>query len=342
MITQKQSEKIQIRETFEAPDGTITPEFMKAYFEALASLEQDAPAAAPKAPREKTLNWLCDQYYRSGEFKRFDPRPYAALRRADVKRSRDKRAETPGAADKLVKYLRAMFTWAIKKELATINPASGVDKINESAGWHTWTPEEVQAYREHHKIGTKARLALELMMNVGARVSDACRIGRQHESNGWLKFVAWKHRNNKKSRRTIECPITPELRAAIDATETGDLTYLVNDLGKVFTIDGLGNKVRDWCNEAGLSQCSSHGLRKAAAVALAENGATAPELCAIFGWAKLETAEIYIRQAQRRVMAGNAFARLDEHRNRKSVSESGPKNVREIKSGKIQGKSNGK
>lgn len=203
------------------------------------------------------------------------------------------------------------------------------------------TPEEVQAYREHHQIGTKARLALELMLNVGARISDACRIGRQHESNGWLKFVAWKNRN-KKSRRTIECPITPELRAAIDATETGDLTYLINDLGKAFTIDGLGNKVREWCDQAGLPRCSSHGLRKAAAVTLAENGATAPELRAIFGWAKLETAETYIRQAQSRVMAGNAFARLDEYRNRKSVSVGGPKNDRETKSGKIKGKSDGK
>jgi integrase len=357
-ILRKSRKKIRIREAFEAPDGTITPEFMRAYFEALASLEQNASAAAPKAPREKTFNCLCDQYYRSGEFKRFDPRtkadkrgvldrfcaagagnlPYAALRRADVERSRDKRAETPGAADKLVKYLRALFTWAIKKELATINPASGIDKINESEGWHTWSPEEVQAYREHHRIGTKARLALELMLNVGARISDACRIGRQHESNGWLKFVAWKNRN-KKSRRTIECPITPDLRAAIDGTETGDLTYLINDLGKAFTIDGLGNKVRDWCDAAGLPQCSSHGLRKAAAVILAENGATAPELCAIFGWSKLETAEVYIREAQKRKMVGNAFVRLDEYRNRESVSFIRADSSSETKREKSDGKS---
>jgi hypothetical protein len=50
-----------------------------------------------------------------------------------------------------------------------------------------------------------------------------------------------------------------------------------------FTINGLGNKMREWYNAAGLPQCSSHGLRKAALAILPENGATAPELCALYG-----------------------------------------------------------
>jgi integrase len=174
-------------------------------------------------------------------------------------------------------------------------------------------------------------LALEIFLNIGARISDASRIGRQHESNEWLKFVAWKNRNKKRSRKTIEIPITSDLRAALAATPTGDLTYLVTDQGRPFTINGLGNKMRDWCDAAGLHHCSSHGLRKAAAAMLAENGATAPELCAIFGWSKLETAEIYIREAQKRRMAGNAFARLDEQRVRKSVSVSGANLASETK-----------
>jgi integrase len=327
--------KIRIRVAFEGAGGNITPEFMKAYFEALATLDGAKPA--PKLPREKTFFWLVDQYCRSQPFQKYDDLtkadkrgvlnrfcenagdlPFDAYRKEDVERSRDKR--TPGAADKLVKYLRVMFDWAIKAKHMTHNPAVGVEKVNtESAGWHTWTPAEVDTYRQHHKIGTKARLALELMINVGARVSDAARIGRQHESDGWLKFVAWKNRN-KKSRKTIECPIRPDLAAALAATPTGDLTYLINDLGSAFTINGLGNKMRDWCDAARLPQCSSHGLRKAAAVILAENGASAPELCALFGWSKLETAEIYIREAQKRKMVGNAFARLDEYRKRESVS----------------------
>jgi integrase len=332
--------KIRIWETFEDAEGRITPEFMNAYFAALKRVE--APVA-PKAPREKTFYWLVDQYYRSAKFKSFDETtqahkrsvlnrfcetagnlPYAAFRRKDVEASQEKRRETPAAADCLVKYLRSLFVWAIKNELATFNPAVAVEKIDNSEGFHTWTPDEISTYRAHYPVGTKARLALEIFLNVGARISDACRIGRQHQAEGRLNFVAWKGRNKSKTRRTIDVPISPELAQALSCTPTGDLTYLVTDPGQPFTVKGLGNKMRDWCNAAGLPQCSAHGLRKASAVMFAENRATAPELCAIFGWTKLETAEIYIREVNKRRMTTNAFARLEEYRNRKSVSLSGP------------------
>lgn len=186
----KNGKKIRIREQLESPDGTIGRAFMDAYFSALATLDAGGEIVEPKTPREKTFNWLCDQYYRSSEFQRFDKLqadkrsvldrfcatvgelPYAAFRKDDVERSRDKRSAKPGAADKLVKYLRALFKWAIDKKHATHNPAVGVAKINEGQGWHTWTPDEVEIYRQHHETGTKARLALELMLNVGARIDQ--------------------------------------------------------------------------------------------------------------------------------------------------------------------------
>jgi len=87
--------------------------------------------------------------------------------------------------------LRSLFVLAIEKKLATFSPRLGLARINETGGWHTWTPAEVDIYRSHHKIGSKARLALELMLNVGARISDASRIGRQ--ADGWLDFVAICH-----------------------------------------------------------------------------------------------------------------------------------------------------
>ena len=64
----------------------------------------------------------------------------------------------------------------------------------------------------------------------------------------------------------LSIPVHPELRAIIDATRSGHLTFLVTEFGKPFTSAGFGNWFRDRCDEAGLPQCSFHGLRKAASV----------------------------------------------------------------------------
>lgn len=328
--------KVRIKERFDDGAGNIREAFMKAYLDALASLAAPMPAKAP--PKEDTFDWLVDQYIRSEKFQKFDPAtqrdkrsvlnrfceaagplPYRKYRRQDMEASQFKRRDTPGAADKLVKVMRALFNWAIAKGYATVNPATGIEKLNKgSEGFHTWTPDEVERFRQAHAVGTTPRLALEIMLNVGARISDAAALGRQHEYADWLKFIARKNRN--RSPVTIELPMTADLRAALSATKTGDTTYLATEYGRAFSVDGLGNRMRDWCDKAGLQHCSAHGLRKAAAVTLAENEATAAELCAVFGWKKLETAEIYIRKAQKKKMAGNAFARLDMYRDRQSVS----------------------
>lgn len=68
----------------------------------------------------------------------------------------------------------------------------------------------------------------------------------------------------------MEIPIIPELQRIIDQTATGDLAFLVTAFKRPFTSNGFGNRFRKWCDEAGLKDCSVHGLRKAAAARLAE------------------------------------------------------------------------
>ena len=55
-------------------------------------------------------------------------------------------------------------------------------------------------------------------------------------------------------------PILPALAEIIAASPCGDLEFLVTDYGRPFTPAGLGGKMREWCNEAGLPHCSAHGL----------------------------------------------------------------------------------
>jgi integrase len=93
----------------------------------------------------------------------------------------------------------------------------------------------------------------------------------------------------------------------IDATPSGQLVYLATQFNKPFTAAGFGNKFREWCNDAGLPHCTAHRCRKAGANMAAENGATAHQLMAIFGWETLRQAEVYTRNANRTLLAEQAM-----------------------------------
>jgi site-specific recombinase XerD len=94
------------------------------------------------------------------------------------------------------------------------------------------------------------------------------------------------------------------------------MTFLMNDLGRPFTDAGFGSKFRDWCDQADLPQCSAHGLRKAGATVAANNGATAHQLMAIFGWDALNEAEKYTAKADQQRLAQAAMHLLDKRQNR--------------------------
>ncbi|HWX58954.1 tyrosine-type recombinase/integrase [Bradyrhizobium sp.] len=77
------------------------------------------------------------------------------------------------------------------------------------------------------------------------------------------------------------------------------MTFLQTEYGKAFTAAGFGNWFRDRCDEAGLPQCTAHGLKKAAATIAAENGATTRQLMAMFDWTTESMAEVYTRAAEK-------------------------------------------
>jgi len=324
-----------------------TPEFLDAYKRALERVAPFAPSATvtrEQFPRN-TLGWLGVQYFGSTEFKALDPKsqstrrgileacfqephkdndpepmgfcPLAHLSARHVKRLRDLKQEKKGAANNRRKYLSAMFGWAVEQDpqLLTSNPARDVRRARyATSGFHTWTPSEVIQFEDRHPIGTKARLALALLLYTGSRRGDMVTLGRQHIHNGQLRFVPKK--TLYKRARISEKPWLPCLASVIEQSPCGDLTFLVTAYGKPFTAAGFGNWFRDRCNEAGLPQCSAHGLRKAGATLAAENGATTNQLMAIFDWDTPGQAKVYTDAADRKRMAGEAMGMLT----RKSVT----------------------
>lgn len=313
-----------------------TDEFIEEYRRALngetVRRESESQVKRPPAPRG-SLRWLVEQYYQSAEFKRLvrghvrraildeicaehGDKPYALMEPRHVRRIRDKKAEFPEAANARVKALRQVFRWAMDALDVSRNPAQDVPYIKTgSEGFHTWTVDEVRQFMKRHPRGTMARKALAILLFTGVRRSDAVRLGPQMESpdGKMLRFTETKGRSRLAKIR--ELPILPELRAELDASPSGHLAYLVTKFGKPFTANGFGNWFRRRCDEAGLPHCSAHGLRKAGATIAAENGATAYQLMAIYGWETLKQAERYTKQVNRKKLAAEAMHLLVPERN---------------------------
>jgi hypothetical protein len=158
---------------------------------------------------------------------------------------------------------------------------------------HTWTDGEIKAYRDHHPIGTKARLAFELHWHYLAAV-DACRSGPANvKIREGIKFLEG---NRRKTGEPFKVAVSPTLEECIASTPptrnglrvVGAQTFLITAKGRLqYDEKYYVRKVfRSWCKAAGLpARCTSHGIRRAKASARAHDQLTSEELNVEAGWA---------------------------------------------------------
>jgi integrase len=161
-----------------------------------------------------------------------------------------------------------------------------------------------------------ARLGFALALNTCQRSSDLIEMGRQHLGVAIIDGVrvpGISVRQHKTGTRLM-IPVDPELQAIIDATPSGNLTFLVSERGKPFkNANSFGHRMRLWAKEAGLTGCPLHGLRKASCRRMAEAGCTGPEIMAVSGHKSLAEVERYIRDAEQKRMAERAIARTTSY-----------------------------
>jgi integrase/recombinase XerD len=301
-------------------------EFMASYRAALSGIEEVKRQYQRTA--KGSFGYVCQHYYASPTYKLLDEstqtwrrraldsisqrnghKPIGLMKPKHIRNLRDELIDKPGAARTRLKALKALFRWAIDADEVSYDPSQDVTMFwYVSKPHHTWTVGEVEAFEASHPLGSKARLAMAIMLYTTCHREDVIRLGPQHIKNGRVQFRQAKNEN--RNPIDINIPLYPDLAEVIAATPSQHLTFLVTDLGKPFTPAGFGNKFREWCNQADLPHCTSHGLRKATSTRLAERGATAHEIMAITGHQSLQEVERYTRAVRKSQLADSAMAKL--------------------------------
>jgi len=293
------------------PDAYPSAEFDAAYMAALTG-------QAPKQARiivipDDRLEWLVARFMESGKWAATAPATrrqrellylsvirrgnnprFARITSRHMQQAVDDRATTPALAKNLLKAMRGLFAWAVKNKHISVNPCDGVEPVAyKTEGFPVWSAEDVRAFCGRWPIGTVPRLALELFLTSGLRRGDMHKAGRQH-----LREDIFSLRTGK-TNIDVTVRFPPRLIETIAATRTGDLHFIVKESGQPFASkESFGNWFSARCRDAGVSK-SAHGLRKLAATLAANDGASAHELMAQFGWVKIEQAETYTRKADR-------------------------------------------
>ncbi|BCG92592.1 site-specific integrase [Mesorhizobium sp. 131-2-1] len=304
-----------------------TPAFMQEY---QACLQQTAAPAVVGSSlvAAGTMSALIVAFYGSADFKKLAPSTRKQYRHV-IERFRNKHGDkrvaaierkhlkaiigtmhgTPAAADNLLDRIKQLMGFAVDIGMRKDNPALGMKGFNKHTdGWHTWTEAEIEQFEERHPIGTKARLALTLLLYTTQRRSDVVGMGWQHVTQDGIAV------GQQKTHARLTIPIHPTLANVLDKTPREHLTFLVTAKGNSFTSNGFGNWFRDRCDEASLPQCSAHGLRKAASRRLAEDGKTNQQIKAITGHKTDNEVARYTAAVDQKRLARQAFGMDEEQK----------------------------
>lgn len=318
------------------PGRPGSPEYMAAYH---AAAEATAPVTGQTKTRGApgTIERLAADYLASPDFLRQKPdskrsarciivrfvaehghRLVAQMRLEHVERVIAAREATPAAANNLLKRIRVLMRFAIKRKWRTDDPTIGVARFK-AGSIHTWTEEEINTFEARWPLGSRERTAFALHLYTGQRRSDVVRMTwRDYDLAAGTIVVAQEKGDQERRDERLTIPVHPALRETLAAWKQDQVMILTTSFGKPFSVAGYGNWLADMIDAAQLpARCVPHGLRKAAARRLAEAGCSAHEIMAITGHKTLKEVERYTAAVRQEGLAQSAVARMERFESKK-------------------------
>lgn len=168
-----------------------------------------------------------------------------------------------------------------------------------------WTETMIKTFRKQWPTNTYERTAMEVLLNTGCRVSDAIHLTKANLDGDVLKYVA------QKNKIQVSVKLKSKFFAHIQHVVTDNEPFLRHPkTHEEFTsyqsfYSFFKNATKTANVDGGI-----HGLRKAFATRLVESGVNQFGLIAACGWTNPYTAQIYVKEFERRKAGLEATASM--------------------------------
>jgi integrase len=235
------------------------------------------------------------QKYGAGFLRDLEPR--------HVRKFRNEIAETSTtAADIAMSLISALWEFATEQlelELGA-DPTYGVKRVHKVAHEHEpWPPELIERFLREAR--PSLRLAVKLALYTGQRRSDLVKMKWSQFDGEYIEV------RQQKTGTPLSIPCHKALRTELESMPRVAETILIGERGRSLTGKSLGALVRQALREMGVNGYAIHGLRKNAAVALADAGCEVFEIAAITGHLSLEMVQHYAKRRDQRRHARSAI-----------------------------------
>lgn len=241
-----------------------------------------------------------------------DPDRVMLIPQEKLLKMQDGMGATPAQADAFIEAIGVMYDWAIERKYLQNNPARGIKSIYiKGDGATPWKAADVKKFFEKHKRGSKAHVAISVLLWTGCRIEDLTVLGRSYECliDG-VEALRWTPLKKGSSEVTI--PFLKPLKEATRAPKVQGSTYVLGPRARPYASgDSMSAMFKHWCREAGLNDLSAHGVRKGLAELLAEQGCSQYDIMAILGHSEAKTSEVYTRRVERWKLAKVALERVN-------------------------------
>jgi integrase len=314
--------------TWPLPGEPGSDEFMAEYHRLVAETEPRQGSESPTDRRDYprgTFGALANDFLASGQFKTKKPRTrseyqriaeglqaehgwkrVAHLERRHVRQIRDEKAETPGAANNVLRMMKILLNFAVDDGLIKASPAAKFKELPVGE-WRAWTDEECTKFEKRWAPGTMQRRAYAMAFYTVQRKRDQISRTREHRKDGGICVV------QSKTDEELWIPEHRELAAELGRGVASIGTLLVTPTqGKPFDETYYGAWMAGAIDKAGLpDDCVLHGLRKTAARTLADLGLSEETIKAITGHVTSRMVAKYVKGANQRRLAAEGIRRWE-------------------------------
>jgi integrase len=204
---------------------------------------------------------------------------WGALQAADISRS-DVRAtmariEAPVTANQTLAAASAIFSWAMREDLLTVNPCAKVERNATVSRERILSDTEVPLFWSALDEGADPRAtALQFILLTGQRPGEVAHLRREHIVDGWwtmpgspVPSLGWPGTKNAQSHRVWLPQVAREL---LDDTPTRGFVFSTSR-GRA-AVNGLAKTMRQLCAKLGVERATPHDLRRTHGTAITRLG----------------------------------------------------------------------